>query len=423
MKKQVVLALAFMLSAFSFAQKKEIKEAEKAIKSNNFANAKTAISTAESLISAMDDKTKVKFYFLKGQAFYANGAGSNSDIDTALESFKTLSEVEAKTGKNTFSNQANGIKAQMGNALVQKGTTAYGDKNYALAGTSFEKAYRVSPTDTIFLYNAATSAVSGKDFDTALRIYDELSEMGYTGISKQFMATEVATGEDQAFPSETMRDLSVRSKTHVNPKTVNTESKVGEIAKNIALIYINKNENEKAIAAIDKAKKSNPDDLNLILSEASVYYKMGDMDKYSTLIAKALELDPDNVDLVFNLGVSASEEDNIEEAKKYYLKAIEMDPKYSNAYMNLAVLVLDQEAGVIDEMNKLGTSAADNKKYDELKIVRENLYKEAAPHLKKVLELNPTDIEAAKTLMNIYSALGDDVNFKAMKAKVESMQN
>ena len=150
---------------------------------------------------------------------------------------------------------------------------------------------------------------------------------------------------------------------------------------------------------------------------------MKKMDKYRQLVSKALELDPNNVDLVCNLGGSASEDGDMETAEKYYKKAIEMDPNYSNAYMNLAVLVLDREQGIIEEMNKLGTSAADNKKYDELKIVRENLYKEAVPYLSKVLELNPKDIESARTLMNIYSALADDANFKAMKAKVEALQN
>lgn len=237
------------------------------------------------------------------------------------------------------------------------------------------------------------------------------------------MATEMATGEDQAFPSKTMRDLAVKQKTHSNPRTVDSDSKVGEIAKNIALIYINKGDNEKAIAAIEKAKESNPNDLNLILSEASVYYSMGKSDKYRELISKARELDPNNVDLVFNLGVSASEQNDFESAEKYYKEAISIDPNYSNAYMNLAVLVLDKEQALIEEMNKLGTSAADNKKYDELKVERENLYKQAVPYLSKVLELNPKDLQAAKTLMNIYSALADDANFKAIKAKVEAMEN
>ena len=68
MKKQLIIALAFSISAFSFAQKKELKTVEKAIKNNNFAEAKTAVAQAEALLSAMDEKTKAKFYYLKGQA-------------------------------------------------------------------------------------------------------------------------------------------------------------------------------------------------------------------------------------------------------------------------------------------------------------------------------------------------------------------
>jgi len=423
MKKQVVLALALMIGAFSFAQKKEIKTAEKAIKSSNFADAKAAINAAESLMSAMDDKTKAKFYLLKGKALYANGAGSNTDIDAALESFKMLADLESKTGKKVYSSQANEIKVQMGNALVEKGTTAYGNKNFALASSNFEKAYRVSPSDTIFLYNAATASVNGKDYDTALKIYKELSKIGYTGISKQYMATEIATGEDQSFASDVMRDLSVKAKTHNNPRVVNSESKVGEIAKNITLIYISQGENDKAIEAIDDAKKSNPDDINLILAEADLYRQMGDNEKYTELISKALELDPNNVDLVFNLGVTSADNNDFEAAKKYYDKAIKMDPKYTNAYMNTAVLILDQEQGIIDEMNKLGTSAADNKKYDELKVKREGVYRDALPYLAKVLELNPKDINAATTLMNLYSALDDTAKFNEMKAIVDALKN
>ena len=40
MKKQFVVALALLVGSFSFAQKSEIKDAEKAIKSGNYADAK-----------------------------------------------------------------------------------------------------------------------------------------------------------------------------------------------------------------------------------------------------------------------------------------------------------------------------------------------------------------------------------------------
>src|SRR5690606_41235501 len=44
----------------SFAQKNELKAAEKAIKSGNYADAKAAINSAEALIASADDKTKAQ---------------------------------------------------------------------------------------------------------------------------------------------------------------------------------------------------------------------------------------------------------------------------------------------------------------------------------------------------------------------------
>jgi tetratricopeptide (TPR) repeat protein len=423
MKKYIVLGLALIICSLSFAQKKEIKTAEKAIKSNNFADAKSALQNAEALMSAMDSKTKAKFYFFKGQAYYANGAGNDSDIAEALNSFKILKDIEEKAGKLTYTTKANDIKLTMSNAFIKKASDAYEKKNYAVSAVNFERAYRVSTVDTLYLYNSASLAVLGKDFDTALKLYDELMEIGYTGISVEFFATDVETGEEQSFPNLSLRDISIKSGSHEKARNVKTESKAGEIAKNIALIYIELGENDKAIEAIEKAKLLSPNDFNLLVSEANIRYKIGEKDKYKELIAQALKINPNDVDLLFNLGVVAADEDDFETAKKYYNMAIETDPAYIKAKMNMAALILDQEQGIIEEMNGLGSSAADDKRYDELKNNRQQLYKDAIPYLTAILDVEPDNLSAAKTLMNIYSAVDDMPNFKAMKAKVDELEN
>ena len=58
-------------------------------------------------------------------------------------------------------------------------------------------------------------------------------------------------------------------------------------------------------------------------------------------------------------------------------------------------------------MNSLGTSRSDNLKYDELKEVRENLYKECVPILQDLISIN-NNVEAIRTLMNIYGTIGDN---------------
>ena len=73
-------------------------------------------------------------------------------------------------------------------------------------------------------------------------------------------------------------------------------------------------------------------------------------------------------------------------------------------------------------MNNLGTSAADNRKYDELKEKRQQVYKDAIPYLLSALETEPKNLQAAKTLMNIYSAVGDTDNYKAIKERVDAIE-
>jgi two-component SAPR family response regulator len=60
--------------------------------------------------------------------------------------------------------------------------------------------------------------------------------------------------------------------------------------------------------------------------------------------------------------------------------------------------------------------------YDELKEKRTQLYKDAVPYLETTIRIRPKNLEAAKTLMNIYSTLGETAKYKEMKAKVDAME-
>ncbi|WP_034044884.1 tetratricopeptide repeat protein [Wocania ichthyoenteri] len=413
MKKQLIIALAFSISAFSFAQKKELKSAEKAIKGNNFAEAKASLNQAKALMASMDEKNKAKYYYLLGQALYANGAGTNQDIDKALESLENV--------KGAYGAEVTELKQTMTNDILTKGNKAYEDKDYSSASKYFEHAYRTSTQDTLFLYYAAATAVNVQEFDRALKLYEELKQLGYTGIQKEYFATNVETGEEEVL-DESTRNLYVKAKSHIKPGERLTESKKAEIVKNVALIYVSNGDNEKALAAMKDARAESPDDINLLLSEANVHFKMGNKDEFKRLLELATQKDPNNAELQYNLGVIASESDDIEAAKKYYDKAIELDPSYINAYINMAALILNGEQALIEEMNGLGSSKKDDLRYDELREQRQNIYRSAIPYLDKALDINSKNINAAKTLMNIYSVLGETDKFKAIKEKVDAIE-
>lgn len=421
MKKYVIMSLALMISSLSFSQKKEIKILEKAIKSANFSNAKASLQAAENLISAMDDKTKAKFYFLKGKALYANGSGTDEDVSNSIAAFDQVTNLEKTIGKFTYTSQMTEIKRNMVSTLYSKGETALKQKDFINASSSFDKAYRISK-DTIYLYNAALLSQNAKDYDTTLKIYDELLDLGYTGIVTEYFATEITSGEEQAFPNKQLRDVSIKSKTFIKPRDSKKSSKVAEITKNVALIYVEQGQNDKAIEAINKAKALNPNDYNLLVSEANIRYKIGEKDKYKELIQRAVELQPDNVNLIFNLGVVSAENEDYKTAQEYYDKALAIDPNYVSALIASSGLIVSQSGAIVDQMNELGNSKADNKKFEELRDKRTRLYLDAIPYLEKALEIDAKNLDAAKSLMSLYSAIDDTEKFKAMKAKVEALE-
>ena len=137
---------------------------------------------------------------------------------------------------------------------------------------------------------------------------------------------------------------------------------------------------------------------------------------------KAIELDPDNGILYYNLGVIYAEQGELALAKEKYSQAIKLIPDYVDAYLNLVSVILEDEVSIVDEMNSLGTSKKDNLRYDELKVKREDLYRECVPLLEELLNVSPTNIDALNTLKNIYGVLGNNEAFMKIKAKIEELQ-
>lgn len=397
MKKQIVALSIALISLGMFAQKKELKAAEKSLKKNDFATAMTTLQSVEGMLASMDPKYKAKYYFLKAQTL----KGKN-DLEGAGEAFNTLFSYEKEIGKERYSKEAQPMLVAIIQQVSKRGAALYNqEKDYKNATKDFYLTYKLSPTDTSFLYNAAVSAYNAKEYETSLGYYRELQTLGYTGISTQYLAKNIATGVEDVFPSKELRDVSVRSKSHIEPRDQSTESKQGEIIKNISYNYISLGKTDEAITAIKEARKADPKDLTLILNEAQLYIKLKKMDKFGELMKEAIELDPNNPTLFFNLGVVNQNENKIEEAINYYKKAVELKPDYGDAYMNLAIVILSKEKAVIDEMNK---NLSNFKKYEELENKQKAIYKQALPYLEKADEID-RNLDTVKTLLNIYDLL------------------
>jgi tetratricopeptide (TPR) repeat protein len=419
--KYVILASAMLISVATFAQKDQIKAAEKALKGGNSQEALTILQGAESLSATAPDAEKAQFFFVKGNALLdlANkNVETGKNLSLAAKAYQDLIATEKVSGKMKYSTQAatsiTEIKYKLINSAI---ADSKADKNSDSAIKLYD-AYLLDKKDTINLYYAASTYINAKDYDMAYKLYDELKTLNYTGKGTSYLAVNKLTGEEDFYATAQERDKFVKLGTHEKPRTEVIPSKKGEIYKNMALILVQNGKTEQAKKAISDARIADPTDTSLVLTEANLYLETKDFDTYKKLIAEVLEKNPNDADLIFNLGVLSANAKNPVEAEKYYAKVIEINPKYINAYINSAALKLENEKVIIDEMNKLGTSTKDMKRYDELKIKRQNLFKSAIPALQKAVELDPKNIDVAKTLLNVYSALEMTAEYKALKAKM-----
>ena len=92
--------------------------------------------------------------------------------------------------------------------------------------------------------------------------------------------------------------------------------------------------------------------------------------------------------------------------------------------LNLSAIEINRGNAINDEMNTLGTSAADNKRYDELKAEKNAFFTNAAGYLEAFIENNPgtNSLDILNQLKNVYGALGETEKYKATKAKLEALE-
>ena len=406
-------------TVFGFSQKKELRNAEKRLNEGFYNEALDILSQIEGVIISSEQKYQAHYYYLVG---WANKGDTNYDDAVPL-----LRKAIDLDNFDKYTEDAAILIDQIEIELVNLAVQDNKNEDFISASKRLYDAYLINPDkdeNVNYLYFAASSSVNGNDYQVALEYYNKLKKMNYTGIVSEYFITPVDTQIEEKV-SETEYNLFKSSKDYTNPRVGKTESRLPEIVKNIALIYVQLGETDMAVTAIEDARKIRPDDLNLLLSEADLYMKLGNKEKFKTLMQEAITKDPDNAILYYNLGVINTEQGEFEDAMNYYKKSLELDPNYASTYLNLVGLILEGEEALVEQMNELATSnkRSDFEKYDKLKQDREDLYASCLPYLEKLIEIDPTNIEALKTAKNIYYTVGDNENYKLMSAKIDELEN
>lgn len=383
MKKGIFIAAIALLAGEAFAQKAELTSAILSYRKQDMETAKSYIDKAEAKLNeggTLKVKDLGKFWHHKGLVCYAL-YDTNKDLgllNAAANAFKTDTETSGSSYAKKSVNELIRCAIAYNNAAYDK----YDSKDFALALNLFEKVVEVNAydaigkVDTSNLYNASLMAVQAKDSEKVIELTSRLIELDpdngdyHLTLVKEFTKTE---------------------------------------------------NNEARFEAIKKGRDLAPNHTGLIFEEVNYYLANNDNDGLLISLESAIAAAPDNKILHFAKGSALGSLNKYDEAKDAYIAAIALDADYFDAYNNLGSLFLDQAAPLVDKMNNLGLSQADQKKYTALKKQRNQLYKLAKPYLEEAVRIDDTAYQVLSALKDVCYQTDDIDCWKRTNARMKEL--
>ncbi len=371
---KIKITLLTTMVAFSFsaiAQNKEIKQAEKIYYIGKPQKAKWFLTEAEKNIGDIKGGNLINFYFLKGMVF-SHGQDSNlKALKKGILSVTKAKKVQDSIKVYKYSKSIDEGLVTLSYKIEGIANNAIKSKDYVLSSNAFYTLYEINPKDTLSLYNSALSSKEGGQLQPAINKLNRLFQIGYTGIQKEYFATNIATGANQKIASKADLDALIKRGEYKDPKIGKSNSKKGEIIETLATIYLKEGKEDKFNNLYQKAIKKYPNDPKIKDSQARIF---------------------------FNEGVKLSNAKKETEAIAAYNKALKVDPNHKGANLNIAAILLAKDTKLVNQIN----ASNDTKLRNQLDLERMENYKNSIPYLEKYLEVAPNDKSIGNTLLSIY---------------------
>lgn len=452
--KKISVSVFLLVSLLSFSQEKEIKQAFNAFESGNKSLAQSLIQPIESTVRSktigIDPEIYAKYLYVKGNSLLEQGKILESakvfsklalyergpiyslknkntkekafvltkdDAEKLkLEGFTWLKETKSGTD---YLQKIISVLEQKRQELSSKATSEYNAKQFSKAAEHFLESYYLTKAegnaDEVFKYYAAISYHAGKNNTKSLELYLELLNKGYTGKTITYTALQngkrVSLREEQynlfkSTPNSGFSDFKKEESPSVEADLYNYA---------ISLLIADKKYNE-AMTLVEKGLQKLPNDANLQSQMGELYYQTGQTDKYIAKLKEIIQKNPNDYVSYYNLGVLYSKDPKtISQAKENYNKALSIKPDYPAAYLNLAALLLSPDKDIVLKMKSLGSSQADQQKYEVLAEKRREMFKQALPYLEKAYGYDKKDKGIIQALKEAYRVL-------QMKDKMEEMK-
>lgn len=174
---------------------------------------------------------------------------------------------------------------------------------------------------------------------------------------------------------------------------------------------------ELAVKYLEEGRKKFPEETSLLFTEINYYLKAGKMDILEGKLKEAIAAEPTNAALYYTLarvyvdvsddakekGDKATQEEYFQKALAQYEGALKADPEFYEAMYGIGEMYYNRAAVISQQMQDLGTSREDLKKYDALKVTMEAEFDKALPYFQASEKANPNDPNTLIALSEIYA--------------------
>jgi len=417
--KRVLIILITFIGVSAFAQKAEVKSAQKLFDKGNLTEAKSMADKAFDLYDQADKKLKAKILFVKGEIYAKLGGKDFSNYQTAVKTLEDLKAYEKEIDRVKYTDDAKNVLVNIENEVSAAAFKMFNDKKYVDAAKYFELVFKLNKNE-YYKYSSAFSYLLSEDYKKAEKLFDELYKSNYTGIMEYYTALNKVTNKREKV-DEKAGKLLVQAGTYADMKKENSENLRPKIVSNLLYIYGKEGDDTKAMQFIADAKKEDPNNLDLLIGEANYYLKKDNKEKFVETMRKAVAIEPDNKIFNFNMAATLFQMKKYDEAKKYYDKVIALDPNYVDAYKGLVYIQLVPEKIITEELNK-DEVLMNDALYNKYRKQQLELYKSVLPSLEKALGIAPEDHDVLVMLKKIYNDLEMKDKFKQVKDKLAELK-
>lgn len=383
MNQKIMLSslLLILISFSSIAQKFQVVSAFNYLKNNELNEAKAAINEAANNAQTM---TMAKTWVYRGQIYYAIALDTTDKynepdaLTISLESFKKGGELDTKK--------------EYQQEIIQ-----------GIEGISFLN------------FNRGVIPYNVKDYEKALKHFSAVSDayeflntkynLGIVDTTAMFYGAYAATGCKKYDVAQTMYN-----------KLLNNNFKKPEIYQGLEVVALAAKDTAAALKYISQGRSLFPDNNQLMFDELNIYLAQNKTQEVMNKLNEAVTKNPTSVELNYVLGnkYDANMKDTAN-AIKYYMAAIRLKPDFFDALYSAGAMYYNQAVNINDQMNKLPFDAAGQKKYDQLQIVRDKLFKRSLPYFENAYQADPSDKDTNSALKEIYTRLKYDDRLSNLK--------